>query len=233
MSKYKKRLTLKLTPRQTLWGWIYLLCDLFVLPVLLSTLNGLLPRPLSGAGLNFLFFCLNFLAILLIFHGFLAKSLETVGRRFWDFLQAVVLAFVAYWVCSTLLSYGITALFPWFHNVNDAGIAEMAGKHFWLMAIGTVLLVPPVEECLYRGLIFLPLQGRSRFLAYFLSTACFCLIHVMAYIGTYDPLTLTLCLIQYIPAGIWLAWAYEKSGTIFAPILMHAAINAISIYALR
>ena len=49
MSKYKKRLTLKLTPRQTLWGWIYLLCDLFVLPVLLSTLNGLLPRPLSGA----------------------------------------------------------------------------------------------------------------------------------------------------------------------------------------
>ena len=59
------------------------------------------------------------------------------------------------------------------------------------------------------------------------------MIHVMGYIGQFDWLTLVLCFLQYIPAGLWLAWAYEKSDSIFAPMLIHTAINAIGIYAMR
>lgn len=232
MSK-TKRLRIKLTHNQKALGWFYMLFELFVLPSLLQLLNDLLPTPLPDAILNFLFFCLNFAVILLIFHSFLIKSLETAGRKFWDFLQAAVLGFVAYWVCGTVLSYGITTIFPNFANVNDSSIGTMAGSHFWLMAIGTVLLVPVVEECLFRGLIFLELHPHSRVWAYCLSTLFFCAIHVMSYIGTYDALTLILCFIQYIPAGLWLAWAYEKADSIFAPILIHTAINAIGIYGLR
>ena len=32
----------------------------------------------------------------------------------------------------------------------------------------------------------------------------------------------------FFPAGIALAWAYEKADTIFAPVLMHCLINAVS-----
>ncbi|MBQ9168367.1 MAG: CPBP family intramembrane metalloprotease [Oscillospiraceae bacterium] len=232
MSK-SKRLRIKLTHNQKALGWLYLLFEFFVLPSLLGLLNDLLHTPLSDAALNFLYFSLNFVVVLLIFYNFLKESLETAGQRFWNFLQAVVLGFVAYWLCGTVLTYGITAVLPNFSNINDASIGSMAGSHFWLMAIGTVLLVPVVEECLFRGLIFLELHSHSRFWAYCLSTVCFGIIHVMSYVGAYDTLTLVLCFIQYIPAGIWLAWAYEKADSIFAPILIHAAINAIGIYGLR
>jgi membrane protease YdiL (CAAX protease family) len=38
-----------------------------------------------------------------------------------------------------------------------------------------------------------------------------------------------IAVIQYIPAGIWLAWSYLKGDTIFVPILIHAAVNYITI----
>ena len=34
--------------------------------------------------------------------------------------------------------------------------------------------------------------------------------------------------LAYVPAGIALGWTYEKSNTIWGPILLHMAINAIS-----
>ena len=38
-----------------------------------------------------------------------------------------------------------------------------------------------------------------------------------------------MAFLQYLPAGLCLAWAYTKADTIFAPILIHAAVNAVSI----
>ena len=37
-----------------------------------------------------------------------------------------------------------------------------------------------------------------------------------------------LSLVQYLPAGLILAWSYEKSQTLAAPIAIHTIINAIS-----
>ena len=149
MSKVK-HLRTQMIPREKALGWLYFLLELFVLPTVLHMLNDALPRPLSEAVLNFLFFCLNFVVILLIFHRFLLKSLESAGKKFWNFFQATLLGFVAYWVCSFALGYLILLLRPDFANINDAGIAAMADSHFILMAVGTVILVPVVEDCFFR-----------------------------------------------------------------------------------
>ena len=228
-----KNLRIHMTPGEKALGWLYLLLELFVIPTLLHMLNEKLGNPMSAAIQNFIFFSLNFIAILAIFHRFLLKSLESAGKKFWNFLQFSVLGFIAYWVCSYGLEHLILLVKPDFANVNDAAMATMAGEHFLLIAIGTILLVPIVEECLFRGLLFLELQSQKRWLAYVLSTICFCMIHVMGYIGQFDPFTLILCFLQYIPAGLWLAWTYEKTDSIFAPILIHTAINAIGVYSLR
>ena len=42
-----------------------------------------------------------------------------------------------------------------------------------------------------------------------------------------------MCFVQYLPAGLILAWSYEKSNTILTPIAIHTVINAIGIYAMR
>ena len=97
---------------------------------------------------------------------------------------------------------------------------------------GTVLLAPLAEECFIRGLIFQGLHRKNRWAAYALSTLAFCCLHIYGYIGAYPPLTLVLCALDYVPAGIALAWSYEKADTIFAPILMHCLINALAFQAL-
>ena len=63
--------------------------------------------------------------------------------------------------------------------------------------------------------------------------AAFAAIHVLAYIGTESVTTLVLCFLQYLPAGLCLAWTYTKADNIFAPIVVHALVNAIAIGALR
>ena len=77
------------------------------------------------------------------------------------------------------------------------------------------------------------MYGKSRWAAYVVSALCFCLPHVSAYIGSYEWTVLVLCFVQYLPAGLMLAWSYEKSNTIFTPILIHTIINAFGIYAMR
>lgn len=222
-----------LSSQETISGIVYLVFQLLLLPSLLSWLNTQLSCPLSSAELNFVFYLINFMAMLLIFHGFLGRSLNQASQHPAYFCQAVILGFVAYYACNWAVSWAVRQLVPGFSNYNDEAIAAMSQGSYFLMAVGTVILVPPVEECLYRGLIFRNLYGKSRWAAYLVSILVFAIVHVLGYIGRYSPLELLMAVLQYLPAGLCLAWAYVKADTVFAPIFIHAAINFISIRALR
>lgn len=232
MTKKTKKLSIHLTDKEQIWGILYLLFTLFVLPQLLRMLNDILPTPLSDVWFNFLYFTLNFLFILWIFHGFFKRSLIYAGSHFWDFLLAVLLGAAAYWLCNWGLSLLIGWLFPSFENLNDSTISAMAHNNFLIMFIGTVIFVPVAEEALYRGLVFGSLYPKSHAVGYILSTIIFAAVHTMAYIGVYTIPHLLLALLQYVPAGLTLAWAYRKSGSIFAPIVIHAVINAIGLFSI-
>ena len=229
----KNRSSVSLTNRETVSGISYLIFQLIFLPGILIWTNGLLDTPLSDAELNFCFYLINFMAMLVIFHDFLGRSAGYAFRNFIDLVQAVILGLVAYYACSWVTEKLIGLLVPSFSNYNDEAIAAMSRGNGFLMLISTVVLVPPVEECLYRGLIFRNLLGKSRILAYMASILAFSMIHIIDYIGTYAPLELCMAFLQYLPAGLCLAWAYTKAGTIFAPIFIHAAINFIAIRGLR
>ena len=226
-----KTLTISTTKQETIFGWIYLAFQLLALPGILAWANETMG--LSEAELNFCFFVINFIAVLLIFNKYLSRSFTHALQHPSYFIQAVILGFVAYYACS----WGINKLFSWiapnYTNANDASIAALSKGNFFLMAIGTVVLVPPVEECFYRGLVFRNLYGVSRLAAYLVSMAVFAFIHIIGYIQSYTPWQLVICFLQYLPAGLCLAWSYAKSDTIFAPIVIHALVNAWSIGLLR
>ena len=97
----------------------------------------------------------------------------------------------------------------------------------------TYQIVPPFEECMFRGLIFRNLYGKSPLIAYLVSIAAFAAIHILGYLGMYTPLEIAMACLQYLPAGLCLAWAYTRADTIFAPIVIHAVINYLSLRALR
>ncbi len=232
MAKKTTKLSICLTDREQVWGILYLLFSLFALPYLLSLFNSLLHTPLNNAWYNFLYFSLNFLFIFWIFHGFFKRSLAYAGSHFWDFILVVLIGAIVYWVCNWGLSILFAHAFPDFENLNDSSITQMAHSNFVIMLIGTVLFVPIAEEALYRGLIFGSLYPKSHVAAYFLSTVIFAAVHTISYIGTYSLPNLILALVQYVPAGLVLAWTYRKSGSIFAPILIHAAINAFGLFSI-
>lgn len=222
-----------LSHSETLCGWFYFVFYLFLLPSILTAANGMLPQALSEAELNFAYFFINFLTVLWIFHSFLGESFRQVTRHPILVGQAVILGAVAYFACSWAVEKLIFLLAPGFANANDASIGQMLRGNAFLMTLGTVVLVPPVEECMFRGLIFRKLYGTNKWAAYLVSIAAFTLIHIVGFVGSYSPLELCLAALQYLPAGVCLAWAYTKGNTIFAPIFIHAFVNAVGIYRMR
>ena len=232
MANYN-RISITMSRNERWLGLLYFLFQAFVLPGLLSWANTAIGKPLGSAWLNFVYFCINFISVFSIFHSFLGRSLSDLGRNLLHTVKAAFLGFCVYYVSNIALGNVIHFLFPWFSNVNDQNVASMLQLSYLPMLIGTVLLVPVVEELLHRGVIFQWLYCKNHTLGYTVSVLVFCAVHVMGYWGRYDYLTLALCFIQYIPAGLCLAWAYTQSGNIFAPILMHTAINALGVLAVR
>ena len=222
-----------LSSAETLSGIVYLALQLFVLPTALFWCNRQLDAPMSEAEINFIFYFINFMVMLVMFRYFLGNSLQQATRHPMQLLEAVILGLVFYYACTWCVTHVISLLAPNFSNYNDEAISAMSRGNSFLMLIGTVVLVPPFEECMYRGLIFRNLYSKNKWAAYIISILLFAIIHILGYLGKYSPLELLMACLQYLPAGLCLAWSYARADTIFAPILVHAAINFITIRGLR
>ena len=224
---------MQLTKKEQLWGLVYLALSLLIVPALLPFSVQLLFPAAAGAALNFACFLCNFLCAVVIFRRQLAAGAKLLIAMPRLNAVVIVLGLCAYFALNRLVSAVILTVLPDFANVNDNTVHTLLSQDFYLMAVGTVFLVPVAEELLYRGLVFGSFLMKSPTLAYLVSVPVFCAIHVLPYAGEQALPVLLGCFLQYVPAGICLGWAYHKSGNIFAPILIHAIINALGIAAVR
>lgn len=227
------KISISPTRRELALGAAYIVVQLFFLPSLLALLNDNLKAPLSQGELNLLFFAINFLCVVFILHRFLWQNLLSAAGRIHRTLCYALWGFILYYGANFLVGSLIQAFAPDFANINDTSILEITRQYPVAMTVGTVFLVPVVEETLYRGVLFGGLYNRRPALAYAVSTFVFGAIHIMGYFGAYDALTLLLCFFQYLPAGFFLAWAYVRSDTIWCPILIHMTVNQIGMFAMR
>lgn len=143
---------------------------------------------------------------------------QHLGRAvLWGLLLAVV-AVPAAWLlqagCAkllTLLHVEVTEQ----HMVEILQLAESWPERLYL-GFAAVILAPAAEETLFRGILFTALKQRGHPRAALWGTSLlFGAIHVN--LPSFLPLALL---------GAALAWLYEKSGSLFAPILAHACFNA-------
>ena len=222
-----------MTRKEVYYGFVYLIVQFFLLPPVISLLLPFLPETVNDAQINFVYYLVNFLAVTVIFRKFLWQNLERMSLYPGYLFRVVLLGLARYIVLNTLVGALLLRLDPGYFNANDSAIAEMVQSELTLIAAGTILLVPVAEESLFRGLIFGNLRKYNRVIAYIVSVTAFSVIHITGYLGVYTPLQLLISFLSYLPAGLCLAWAYEKADTIFAPILIHAAVNAIAIYGMR
>jgi hypothetical protein len=89
----------------------------------------------------------------------------------------------------------------------------------WVAVLAIVLLAPIAEELFFRGVVFNAfLRERGPRLAYIGSAALFAVIHLSI-----------VALLPIFLLGLALAWVYDRTGSLLAPIVMHAVVNGISV----
>lgn len=214
-----------MTQKEIKRGWAWLAVQMLLLPSAVMQLAA----PLGSAAVNCIYHAVSLAAVILIFHAFLRESAVRFQREIKKAIPVLVLALAAYYLAGWLLNAAIGAIDPDFSNVNDNAIVSLRRGNLLLTAMATVVLAPVSEECLFRGLIFHTARQAGRFAAYTLSAAAFAALHVAGYVGAFPPLRLALCFLQYLPAGVLLAWAMEKTDSICTAICMHMLINAVSL----
>lgn len=163
-------------------------------------------------------------------------NLTLFGKGVW---LKPLLAFVLNLVITTV--FNDLALFynlPYFVNGSWGPIlydirANVLSDHsaFWLIALFTVVLLPAVEEFVFRQTVFSLVFPKSRFWATFLSIALFAAFHILPYIGMMDNVYLMIYGFQFIPMGLFLCWLYTSTDSLVAPTLMHMLCNILVIRA--
>ena len=217
--------------------WLLYLVGISALLLLLLPLLGVdLNSERGGSLAQLAAFALDFILIVLVFRKFLWRSaapLKGNGKRL---LSTVLLGFAAYYLLMYLvalliayLSLGLDVL-P--ENLNNEVIGTIMTQYTFPMAVCTVVFAPVTEECLVRGVLFAPICRRKPWIAYLVTTALFGLLHTVPYIGTQELSVLALSFLQYLPAGIVLGWAYQRTRSIWGAIALHSLINLVAVAAM-
>lgn len=214
-------------------AWIYLPLHVAVLPLLLSLLAMAWPDgDLSELKLNVYYYAAGCIYMLVLLRGSLRRSFDAVLDRPGAALAALLAAAALYFILSWGVGLAALALsFDLTDPPNNDLVLDMADANFWLVFVLVVVIAPIVEEPLFRGAVFGSLYRRSRWAAYVVSVAIFSLYHVWQYAAAYGDVRNLVYALGYIPASVALAYCYERTGSLWTPILFHAAINAFSMLA--
>lgn len=214
-------------------GFVYIAIHMFLLPWLLVFMYTNVLRHmnvvLDGPNLNLIYYVISFVFVLIFLFRFLKESFSDLLNNLLGSLQSVALGYLFNYILITLISLFISVVFKDVTNPNTQEIIKQTKLDTNVMIVVAVLLVPIVEETLFRGVLFGSIRAKSRVLAYIVSALVFSVYHLWQFfIGGFEW-SMLLYLLQYIPASLALCWCYERSGSIWSPIVLHAAINLISI----
>ncbi len=223
----------RMTRTQTILGWIYLLMHVAVLPLLLGMLAEFTPDPMSEATANLIYYAVGIVFCLTVMLSFLRRAFD----RLVDNLRLCILTMVMALMIDYALS-GVAALLLLLvdgvvENPNNAEVLELVDQNSGAVKAIAIFLAPIVEEILFRGVVFGSIRPRSRLWAYVASIAAFSIYHVWQYAAVSRDAATLLYALQYIPVSYVLAWAYERSGSIWTNIFFHMGFNALSLFALN
>lgn len=97
------------------------------------------------------------------------------------------------------------------------GLLQLSWQWSGMMFLAIVVLAPVFEELLFRAYLYPMLKERTgTAFAVVMTTLIFSLVH-MNLAGSFS----------YIILGLGLIWIYEKSHSIWAPIMLHGIYNAL------
>ena len=232
----KRKSTTYMTCGEQIAGVVFFVIYLLVLPFVTNPLFDLAGRLLavsiSAAMRDVLYYYILFAVTIIIFHGFLARTSRHLMDNLGGACKTAAVGLVGLYGLNELVYRLTNLIFTNRTNLNDTTISAQIDDAPHMTLLIVIFLAPFVEEVLFRGLVFGNLTSRSRALAYVVSCLLFALLHVWQFAVVKQDVTYFLLMIQYLVPGLVLAWAYDHSGTLWASIGLHAAVNALSVWAM-
>ena len=217
--------------RQSRAEW---LCALLWLPVhmfALPRLALLLYPTLDDTWLNVSVYLVGAVWMLATQFRFLRRDFDGLLDRFGRVLLEVALSYGAMLLFNLALNSLLMLVTDMLSNPNNDAVVDMMRVQGGPVTAFAVFLAPLVEELMFRAGVFGALRRRNRLAAYLVCMLAFALYHVVGY-ALYDP-TAWVYLLQYLPIAYLLCRIYERTGTIWAPMLLHGLVNYLSLAALR
>ncbi|HVC80330.1 MAG TPA: CPBP family intramembrane glutamic endopeptidase [Chloroflexota bacterium] len=140
----------------------------------------------------------------------------------WQWVAAVPLIFAFLLFADVVMFHGMVAIFGpaahWPTVLTSTTIDSAQQPGLDVLSIGTgVILTPLAEELLFRGVLY---QGLRRTMP----MGAAALVSALVFAGMHFTLVL---FIPFTVMGLVLAWLYERSGSLFPGMLVHACNNGI------
>ena len=209
---------------------IYLLVLPFVTTPLFRMLERLMGQSISDHTRNIIYYYALFAVTLLVFWIFLGRTTSYFLTNVWRTLGTVCVGLVAFYGLNELIYRVLRLVLSGHTNLNDVTISAQIADAPRSTVLIVVFLAPFVEEALFRGYVFGNIREHSRAAAYIISCLLFAFLHVWQFAVVSRSLTYFLLMLQYLVPGLVLAWAYERSGTLWGSILLHAFVNALAVW---
>lgn len=187
--------------------------------------------PFDAALLNLIYYTFSFVFVLASMFRFLRDSFSDFFDGFLNSLSSIALGYVGYFIMAVVFSVATSFLTQGTTNPNNENVGYAVQLNANVMFVVSVLFAPIVEEALFRGALFGTLRKKSRLLAYIVTILVFGFYHIWQYMVADFQWIYLLYVLQYAAPTIALCWSYERSGSIWTPILIHAIINCISVTA--
>lgn len=220
---WQERLTLAECVRGVAMSVLYFL----VFPFAMAWVQRTTGEELPAAEASVVYYFISVVLVFLLFWRFLKRNFNLLLERLPENLTAAAIALALWTVAERLVR-----LIPLpVENPNDSTYAMEYLLSPRATVVILVVLMPIVEEMLFRGLLFGGVRRYSRLGAYFLSVVLFGFYSVWQFTFSYGVLDLRylLLFVQYLPAGLALSWCYDRGGSVWSAVLLHMAINGLTL----
>lgn len=181
---------------------------------------------------------INLLAMMIALIIQTIKCYDLLVDSFKEFLRSIAKNIRVILICFAIL-FGSMLIFGLMYeffgiegsSANQENLIAISGNNRFGFILLAVVFAPLLEEMVFRGAIFASMRKHGRYiLAFLVSSLAFGLLHIVADITElvfkWEQL---LFLMQYSVLGLLMAIAYEKTGSIWSSIFLHALWNGFAV----
>ena len=208
-------------------GWVFFALYVLLFPWVMGWVQRSFHGELPVAEANVVYYLLSATLVFLVFWTFLKHGFHLLL----DWLPENLFAFgtgLAGWAVLSFLAWLIPLPVE---NPNLLSYPEQYALAPLATVVILVVLMPVVEEPLFRGLLFGTSRRYSRILGNLLSTLVYALYCVWQFVYAYGTVDFRylLLMVEYLPMSLALTWCYDNGGSIWSPIALHMVINAVTL----